>query len=86
MTTANLAHVLEDVKALTPDEQRQVREMLDGLLAPQMTEAEFEQHLLAKGVISEIPPRIIDPVFEQNRRPMEFEGKPLSEMIIEGRR
>jgi len=85
MTTANLARVLEDVKALTPDEQRQVRERLDDLLAPQMTEAEFEQHLLAKGVISEIPPRIIDPVFEQNRRPVKFEGKPVSEIIIEER-
>jgi len=86
MTTANLARVLEEVKALTPDEQRQVRELLDSLLAPPMTEEVFEQYLLAKGVISEIPPRILDPVFEQNRQPVEIEGKPVSEIIIEERR
>ena len=89
MTTSNLDQVIEEVKALTPDEQRKLRELLDDLLAPpapQMTEEEFERHLLAKGIISEIPPRIIDPVFEQNRRPIEIEGKPVSEIIIEERR
>jgi hypothetical protein len=89
MTTSNLDQVIEAVKALTPAEQRKLREWLDGLLAPpapQMTEEEFEQHLLAKGIISEIPPRIIDRVFEQNRKPIEIEGKPISEIIIEERR
>src|SRR5436853_7426994 len=89
MTTSNLDQVIEEVKALSPDDQRKLREWLDRLLAPptpQMTEEEFEQHLLAKGVISEIPPRIIDPIFEQNRKPIEIEGKPVSEIIIEERR
>lgn len=89
MTTSNLDQVIEEVKALTPDEQRKLRELLDSLLAPpapSMTEEEFEQHLLAKGIISEIPPRIIDPIFEQNRKPIEIEGKPVSEIIIEERR
>lgn len=89
MATSNLDQLIEDVKALTPDEQRKLRELLDSLLAPpapQMTEEEFEQHLLAKGIISEIPWRIIDRVFEQNRKPIEIEGKPVSEIIIEERR
>ena len=88
MTTSNLDQVIEKVKALTPDEQRKLRELLDAMLvpsAPRMIEDEFEQHLLAKGIISEIPPRIIDPVFEQNRKPIEIEGKPVSEIIIEER-
>ena len=89
MTTPNLDRVLEEVKALTPDEQRKVREVLDSLLAPpapQMTEAEFEQWLFEKGIIGHIPSRAIDPVFEANRKPIEIEGKPVSEIIIEERR
>jgi hypothetical protein len=86
MTTANLARVLEEVKALTPDEQRQVREMLDDLLAPPMTEEEFERRLLEKGVISRIPPPITDLTPYRNRKRIEVKGKPLSEMIIEERR
>jgi hypothetical protein len=89
MTTSNLDRVIEEVKALTPDEQRRLREWLDRSLAPPappMTEEEFEQHLLAKGIISDIPPRVIDPVFEQNRKPIKIEGKPISEIIIEERR
>src|SRR5258706_15574296 len=58
MTTSNLDQVIEEVKALTPDEQYKLRAWLDSLLTPalQMTEEEFERHLLAKGIISEIPP------------------------------
>jgi len=53
-------------------------------ITPQMTEEEFEQHLLKKGVISRIPPRIRDA--SANREPVEVEGKPVSEIIIEERR
>jgi len=89
MTTSNLDRIREEVKALTPDEQRSLRDMIDELLAasaPQMTEDEFEQHLLRKGVISRIPPRIRDASFEANRKLIEVKGKPLSETIIEERR
>jgi hypothetical protein len=89
MTTSNLDQVIEEVRALSPDDQRKLREWLDGLLAPptpQMTEEEFEQHLLAKGVIGHIPSRIRDEEFYRNRKPAEVEGKPVSEIIIEERR
>ena len=89
MTTSNLDQVIEEVKALSPDDQRKLRELLDRLLAPptpQMTEEEFHQRLLERGVIGHIPPRVIDPVFEANRKPIEIEGKPVSEIIIEERR
>jgi hypothetical protein len=89
MTTSNLDRVIEEVKALTPADQRKLRELLDELLvppAPQMTEEEFEQHLLAKGVISEIPSPITDLTPFQNRKLMEVEGKPLSDTVIEERR
>ena len=63
MTTSNLDRLIEEVKTLTPHEQRSLRDMVDELLvkgAPMMTEEEFEQDLLKKGVISRIPPRIRD--------------------------
>jgi hypothetical protein len=89
MTISNLDRIVEEVRALTTDEQRTLRGMLDQLIAtdaPRMTEEEFEQRLLAKGIISRIPPRIRDAESFANRRLIEVEGKPLSEIIIEERR
>lgn len=87
--TSNLDRLIEEVKTLTPDELRSLRDTVDELLAKsahQMTEEEFEQHLLKKGIISRIPPRIRDASFYANRKPIEVEGKPISEIIIEERR
>ena len=89
MSTANLDRLFEEVRALTPDEQRSLRNLVDELLAasaPQMTEEEFEQHLLEKGIISRIPPPITDLTPYRNRKLIEVKGKPLSETIIEERR
>ena len=88
MTTSNLDQVIEEVKALRPEEQRKLRELLDDLLAPapQVSEEEFERHLLAKGIISEIPPPITDLTPFQNRKLMAVKGTPLSETVIEERR
>jgi len=89
MTTSNFDRLIEEVKTLTPDEQRSLRDKVDELLvkdAPPMTEEEFEQHLLKKGIISRIPPRVRDASFYANRKLIEVEGKPVSETIIEERR
>ncbi len=89
MTTGNLDRILQEVKALTPDEQRSLRDMVDELLASsytRMSEDEFEQHLLKKGMISRIPPRVRDASFYAKRKPIKLEGKPVSETIIEERR
>jgi hypothetical protein len=89
MSTANLDRLIEEVKTLTADEQRSLRDLVDELLAksaPQMTEEEFEQHLLEKGIISRIPPPITDLTPYRNRKLIEVKGKPLSETIIEERR
>ena len=89
MTTSNLDRLIDEVKMLTPDEQRNLRDIVDELLAktaPQMTEEEFEQRLLEKGVISRIPPPITDLTPYRNRKLIEVKGKPLSETIIEERR
>ena len=89
MTTSTLDQVLEQIKSLSPDEQKQLRDILDGMLAkgePRTTEEEFEQRLLERGVISHIPSPITDFTAYQNRKLIEVKGKPLSETIIEERR
>jgi hypothetical protein len=93
MSDANLERVMEELKVLTPDEQRQVRDLLDSLLEnrPENTaslspEDLLEQRLLEAGVISSIPTRNPDPEEYKNRKPVEVKGKPISETIIEERR
>jgi hypothetical protein len=89
MTTSNLDQVIEEVKALTPDEQRKLRELLDNLIGgatPAITEEELQQRLYEKGVIGEIPSPITDLTPYRNRKLMEVKGKPLSETVIEERR
>jgi hypothetical protein len=81
--------VLEEVKALTPDEQQRLWELLDTWLAPipsPTKEDELDRLLLEKGVISRIPPPITDLTPYQNRKPIEVKGKPVSETIIKERR
>jgi hypothetical protein len=51
-------------------------------LAP--NEDEIEQMLLAKGLISEIPPRSKDKE-EETFQPLKVSGKPLSETVLEER-
>lgn len=92
MSSASLEKVIEEVRALSPDEQRTVRELLDSILESSAGFSEasspedlLDQRLLEAGVISEIPPRIIDFTPYQNRKPVEVKHKPVSETIIEER-
>ena len=59
MSNATIERFLEEVRALTPGEQRQVHTLLNSLLEnharPQPTEDEFLQMLLQKGIITNIP-------------------------------
>jgi hypothetical protein len=89
MTTSNLDRIIEEVRTLTPEEQKSLRDLVDGLLAtstPQMTADEVELSMLEKGMITRIPPRIRDASVYANRNPVPVEGKPVSEIIIEERR
>ncbi len=89
MTTSNLDRLVEEVRALTPDEKKVLRERLDSLLVspqPEISEADFEKRLLERGIISSIPPPITDFEPYRNRKLIEVKGKPLSETIIEERR
>jgi hypothetical protein len=81
--------VVEEVKALSPAEQRQLRALLDTFLAPTslpMTEDEFAHKLVEFGIFSDVKPPITDFTPYQNHQPVETTGKPLSEVILEERR
>jgi hypothetical protein len=89
--SADVERVLNEIQALTPEERQQVRAALENMAiensGPQMTEEEFEQHLLAKGIISSIPPRNVGYTAHRDFEPIEIlDGKPISETIIEERR
>ena len=87
MSSANLEKVIEEVKALTPDEKRQLRATLDALLATsQPTEDDFQRAMLDAGLLTSAKPLAVDLESFRNYKPVEVEGKPVSETIIEERR
>lgn len=61
--------------------QKDLRKNTDSKI---LSEDEIEQVLLAKGLISEIPPRLTDED-EETYKPIKVKGQPLSETILEGR-
>ena len=89
MTQVSFEKVVEEVKTLSPAEQRQLRALLDTLLAPaapELTEEEFTRKLVESGVLSEVKPPITDFTPYQKRQPVETTGKSLSEVVLEERR
>jgi hypothetical protein len=88
MMSTNVERILDQIRALTAEEQQQVRAALIPNTKPLMTEDEFEQHLLDAGVISELKPPITEEELERFRayKPIEVTGKPVSETLIEDRR
>ena len=89
MSNATIERVLEEVRALTPGEQRQVHTLLNSLLEnphPKTTEDEFLQMLLQKGIINNIPTPADDADEDDEFEPIEVQGQPLSETVIEERR
>jgi hypothetical protein len=87
--STNVERVLDQIRALTDEEQQQVRAALNfSPTKPVMTEDEFEQHLLETGVISELKPPITEEELARFRayKPIEVKGKPVSETLIEDRR
>lgn len=108
MTQSELNHMLSQIKALPPEQLRQLRQQLDKQLAqPQkparpapakvarrarpapprkkMTEAEFDQHLLNIGLMSQLPDTAAD-YDDPDDVPVKIKGEPLSETIIRERR
>lgn len=87
MTLVNLDDVIKRAKALTAEEQRQLRDALNASLAAAQlpTEDEFERELLRAGLLSELPAATADAA-DDSFQPIPNKGKPLSEVILEERR
>jgi hypothetical protein len=88
MAHSTLDKILTEAQTLPPDEQRQLRDKLNewlGITQAPLSEAEFEQHLVKRGILSEVPPPLGDLLPYIRRQPVQIKGKPLSETIIEDR-
>ncbi len=89
MTTPRLDEMSEQVKALSPEELRQLRSMVDELLAessPRLSEDDFEQRLMGLGVIRALTAPIAPVPVDTGFGPVDVRGTPVSETIIEERR
>lgn len=89
MVATRLDAVIEQLKSLPPEQQREVRKLLDGLLHEQPVstpEDDLERHLLEAGLLCEIKPPITDLTSYRDRKPVTVKFKPLSEVIVEDRR
>ena len=86
MTTTE---IINEIYRLPLPEQAEIkRNLLENIKSeerkPQITEEQFLQYLLAKGVITHIPAGMTDE--EDDFEPIKIEGEPLSETIIRERR
>ena len=87
------SEILHEIRQLPLPEQTRIKKTLledtdtNSIIEerkPKMTDEQFLQYLLAKGVITHIPEGMTDE--DDDFEPIEFEGEPLSEMIIRERR
>ena len=86
MSDATLEKVLQEARALPPEDLRQLREKVDEWLNALTPEERLNQLLLEEGLLSEIKPPVTDLAPYLNRLPVKAKGQPLSERIIEDRR
>jgi hypothetical protein len=77
----------QEAMALPPDDLQRLIEMLSQAepAKPEMTEEEFQMRLMSEGIISKLP-RPLAEREEEEFRPIQVQGQPLSETIIEERR
>ncbi len=95
MENVTLDRAVEVVRALRPEEQQQLRRLMDSWQAPQTAEPTPEQqrqiaeHLLAKGLIAYIPERYHQGYVAEDQSeaftPIKVIGGPVSETLLEDR-
>lgn len=95
MENVTLDRAVEVAKALRPEEQLQLRAMIDSWQTPAPAETtpeqerRFAEHLLAIGMIDQIPARYrkgYDPEDGADRHPpIVVKGRPVSETLLEDR-
>jgi hypothetical protein len=86
-----IEQLIEQVRALPPEEKRRLRDVIDAELttskpASQASEEEFKRRLVQAGLLKQIKPPLSDLQAYKDRTPVAIEGKPLSETLIEERR
>ncbi len=88
MSQALFDRVVEDVKALNPEERERIRALLDDLASESRiwTEEEFEEEMVRKGLFRRRIKRAPDAARDRDFQPLQIEGEPLSEQIIRERR
>jgi hypothetical protein len=83
MSSANVERIAQEIKRLNQTERDQLLALVQTSDAKQpMTEEEFEEMLLARGIIRSRPTRMPRPAW----KPIAISGPPLSQTIIEDRR
>ncbi len=89
MSQDTLERIVEDVRTMTPQEQQQLRALLDNALADQADvmqakERLLMQRLLEKGIIGSIPTGLHDDS-DDDYVPIQVQGRPVSETVLEDR-
>jgi hypothetical protein len=83
MASADVKRIAQEIKSLNPTEREQLLALVQSSDAKRpMTEEEFEEMMLARGVIRSRPTRVPRPPW----KPIVISGPPLSQTIIEDRR
>ena len=91
MEQITLERAVEVVRALTQDEQRQLRQLMDSWQPSQPVEATAEQQrrlaerLLAKGLLTHIPQDAYTEAARDWHEPIQVAGRPVSETLLEDR-
>ena len=89
MTDLRVEAVVEQVKALSLEQQRELRRRLESVLRDKLSmapEDELECRLREAGLLSEIQPSSTDLTPYRNRKLGKARSRPLSEVIVEERR
>ena len=89
MTDLQVEAVVEQVKALSLDQQKELRRRLERVLqdkSSMTSEDELECRLLEAGLLSEIKPPITEGAPYRDRKLGKASSRPLSEVIVEERR
>lgn len=88
---ATLEQIINEARALSPEEKRKLREAVDHELGPpnqtdlDSSERAFVNRLRQKGLITSVPARLPDDEIRRNYQRVEVRGEPISETIVRER-
>jgi hypothetical protein len=88
---ATLEQIIDEVRALSLSEKEKLRQALDRELGPVVhtdldsREEAFVNRMKQKGLITEVPLRLLDEELKRNYKRIDVKGEPLSETIVKER-